>query len=199
MQKHKLLAIALLTIVAISGFLAGQQTASNNSLENAMHVELYIYKNNQLIYYDPDDPATKQLAMLIAEIIAGDINAGIADTAGNVNNDKITDTNKPGYVFVNYDSTYTYSYTLANLPSAYDYGQISTGGLSYDDASKSITLSATVNVNQTGTIYGVGLYTSLFSYENGLQNYLLFYDELSTPINVTAGDVVTITYKIVLP
>jgi len=67
-----------------------------------------------------------------------------------------------------------------------------------NDANKSVTFSASININQTNTIYGVGMYTQLHT-PTGDFNFLLFYDPLSSPITVHSGDVITIVYKIVVP
>ena len=87
---------------------------------------------------------------------------------------------------------------MSALPASYAAAQISSGGVTYDDASKSVTFSASINIAQNATIYGTGLYTQLYT-PTGAFNFLLFYDPLSTPINVTTGDVVTVVYKIVVP
>ena len=199
MQARKLLAIALLAIVGLSGFLAGHQYANNSqALDNAMHVELYLYKNGQLVYYDPDDPATYQFTALIAEFIAGDLVTVGKDTGGS-SYAGISDTGQPGYVFVSYSQSYTYNYNMYGLPASYDSGQISTGGVSFDNTTKSVTFSATVNIQQNATIYGVGLYTALKNGNGAIVDFVLFYDPLSNPITVHSGDVVTVVYKITVP
>ncbi len=72
-----------------------------------------------------------------------------------------------------------------------------------DTTEKSLTLSASINVNGNYTVYGVGLYTKSKVYNTAgnyvVTSFLLFYDHLSSPFNVTQGDVVTVVYKIVAP
>jgi hypothetical protein len=181
------------------GYLLGQNAGGpdTNGLEHAMRVSVYIYKNGELVYYDPDDPATKQLTQLIAELIAGNIVGGIHCIGGGTM-DKIYSSNHPGYVFVSYDNT-PYSYTMYNLPNNYESASISTGGVTFNDSEKSVTFSASINIQTGGNITAVGLYTELRpdAYTDCL--ILLFYDVLSAPIQVQAGDVVTVVYKIVAP
>ena len=204
MEKRKLLMAPLLVIVALAGFTAGHYmqntvTDAGNQLEHAMRVELYVYKNGELVYYDPDDPATKQFTMLLAEIIAGDVVSGFTDTSG-VARTYIGNSNRPGYVFVSYDPTYTYSYGMSSLPSSYEEGQISSGAITFNDAEKSVTLSASINIQIGGNITGVGLYSDIYADGNTyVRSFLLFYDPLDQPISVQSGDVITIVYKIVVP
>lgn len=178
---------------------------TTNYNDHAIRIELYIYKNNQLIYYDPNDPAVNNLLGLIAELVAGNVlnqNNNIAKDSGGSGLNYIDNTDRAGLMFLNFDSGYTYSKNLYLLPQDIETGYISGGGVSFDENSKTVTLSASINIQSNATIYGVGLYTILQT-NNGIalsnRNYLLFYDPLSTPINVTAGDVITVVYKISAP
>lgn len=187
-----LLIIPLIAISFLAGYYHGRPDYILGDYDgNALRVELYLYRNGELVYYDPDDPATKWFLMNIVEFMAGDINSGMRNTNGGTY-DYFVQVNKPGYVFVSYDTNYNYTYTMYALPASYESGQISSGGISYDDAGKAVTLSASINIQVGGNITGVGLY-------GGYGPTLFFYDPLPTPLSVSPGDVVTVVYKIVVP
>ena len=191
-----LIAIVFVGILSLPNMQQNQPITDNYD-GHTMRVELYIYKNNQLVYYDPDDPAVKNFALFIAEIIAGSVTSGFVSTDGGTFG-YIDGSNYDGYVFVSYDSAYSYNYALTNLPANYESGTISEGGVSFDDNEKSITLSASINIQNGGNITGVGIYTYL---DVGTYNkyFLLFYDDLTQPMQVSPGDVITVVYKIVVP
>ena len=202
MQKHKLLVIPLLAIIAISGFLAGQQlsTTPSNSLENAMHVELYIYKNGKLIYYDPDDPAVVGLLSVLAEVIASDVAPAIvADGGATFSKFATGDPDVPGYVFLS-EANITFDRNMTNLPANRIDVPISGAQIVNLDT---LSLTATWTANTTVTIYGVGIYAGLDEYDAATtllqRNVVLFYDPLAQPITLNPNDVITITYKIIAP
>jgi len=72
----KLLAPLLVALVAATGFLAGYQIGQPDYVigeydGNAMRVEVYLYKNGELVYYDPDDPATTNFLALLEAVLEG--------------------------------------------------------------------------------------------------------------------------------
>ncbi len=204
MDRRVLAPALLVPIILVSflgGYLAGRPDyymASNEG--QGIRVELYLYRNGELVYYDPDDPATKQFTQLIAELIAGDQVSGILTVDG-ISTSNIAQSSRPGYVFISYDNV-NYTYTMNTLPANIEIGQIGSGAVTFDDNQKSVTLSAVINIQLGGNITAVGLYTKLSMYTGSSaadRNILLFYDPLPTPINVQAGDVVTVVYRIVVP
>ncbi|MEB3861466.1 MAG: hypothetical protein GSR84_04510 [Desulfurococcales archaeon] len=195
MNKRLLAPAMLVPLILVSflgGYLAGRPDYTLGDYQGqGIRIELYLYKNSKLVYIDYDDPATKWFLMNIVEFMAGDINGGMTSTSG-TSYDYPVQNNRPGYVFVSYDTNYNYTYSMYALPSSYEAGQISSGGLTYDDTSKAVTLSASINIQVGGNITGVGLY-------GGYGPTLFFYDPLPTPLSVSPGDVVTVVYKIVVP
>ncbi len=213
MTRGRLLSAALIAVIAalgaVGGYYLGLGQASQPGYHtapydgHAMRVELYVYRNGELVYYDPDDPAVNNMLYLLAEIIAGNVVSGFKSVDGLVAN-RIANSNYAGTVFLNYDSSYTYSASMTGLPALYDSGTISSGGVTFDENTRSVLLSASVNVQQNATVYGVGIYTTLQVGTSGSnyvynKNFLLFYDQLEMPFNVTSGDVVTVVYKFTFP
>ena len=199
-MRRGLLGISGAALLITAMLLLGLGLPSNSSGNDGLHVELYVYKNGVLVYHDNDDPATKQLAGILVEIITG---SGTFKSTDGMDFVKIADTNKPGYMFVSFDPSYTYTYGMNALPSSYASAQIVGNNVVFDDVNKAIQLAASITVSQNATIYGVGLYTTLGVVTAGnalyTKNVLLFYDPLDEPISVNQNDVVTVVYKIVLP
>ncbi|BBC20959.1 hypothetical protein [Aeropyrum globular virus 1] len=215
MDRRGLLAIPMLTLVLLAGFLGGYHLAPQQDIEvtlqqgpRALQAELYIYKNGELIHYDPDDPSTQNFVVAVASLLAGDliyydtnnIYPDMVDITG-AKIDRIDGTFYPAYIFINYDSAYTYNYTMYLLPGAYDFAEVGTGGLQFDSSTKSFILSASIVATQSGTVYGVGVYSRLsINSSNATKDALMLYDDLgANAFAVNANDVVTVVYKITLP
>ncbi len=192
--KERLAISVIIMLVVASGVFTFYNT--NTNAGNKLQVQLFIYKNNKLVYYDEDDPATKQFLLLIGEIIAGDLISGFTDTNG-AKHVYIDGSNQPAYVFVT-DQPQAYVFTMNALPSNHVDGKITQYYVDYEE--KSISFAGSIIINQNTTIRGVGIYSLMkVDGQQTPQQFLLFYDPLQQQINVTAGDVITVVYKISVP
>ncbi len=193
---RRLASMAVLAL-ALSGFLAGLQLAPapEGQYEHAMRVELYVYKNGELVYYDPDDPALYGFSKLLAELISGDVVGNLPNIEASPRND-IIGTGYPGYVFVAFDNT-PYNYGMYQMPTDYAEGRIAS--VAFLNETKAVQFSASITINEAKNITGVGIYTEYIAGGGVTRHTLLFYDPLETPIQVNAGDVIAVVYRIVVP
>lgn len=210
MKKHKLLALGILILVGISGFLAGthygQTVNMASSYQHVMRVELYLYKNGKLVYYDPDDPTLKNFLGFLEAVTDNDNN--VDDDVTRIDGTLLdlesasTGLNNFGraVVMVSDGTGVSFSRTMYNLPGNV-YKAIASSTIQNDNT---LIISGTVTVSNNASITWVGLGTYMAGAEDTItpdNTYvvLLFADQLSTPISVGAGDVVTVVYKIVFP
>ncbi len=203
MEKRRLLLAPVLLLVALAGFTAGLHTQNSTDaagqLEHAMHVELMVYRNGELVYYDPDDPATIGFLQVLAEVIASDIAPAISASGGATLTKFATgDPVYPGKMFVTTTNT-AYSRDMVDLPTNRIDASISEAKI----INNSVIFTASFTVDSNITIYGVGMYASLDSITGSTSgsryDVLLFYDPLAQSLSVASGDVITVVYKIVVP
>ncbi|MCE4619001.1 MAG: hypothetical protein F7C37_06125 [Desulfurococcales archaeon] len=201
---------ALIIIAAIAfslGFSAGintNNTTLNMADRGSFHVELYVYKNNQLMYHDPDDPAVQNLLAIFEAMLDND----------NDDQDNIIQMN--GQTFdLQSSTTYWKDFgravvLVSNSTAAFSRTMYSLGGNTLwafgsaaFDGNNAVLVHGSIQVTADMNITWVGLAIHLY-YDSDTApgahpNALLFADKLDSPIAVHNGDVVTIVYKIVVP
>ena len=199
MQAKKLLAAPILVLALLGGFLAGYSTSTGNTsqaLENTMHVELYLYKNGKLVYYDPDDPTTANMLNIFVEMAknAGQFTARDGSTFNGI------DTQLTGSMVCASNGTATFTRNMHVLPGT---EWCSSTPLTVTINGNELIMSGTVNIASTTNITWVGLYLKTDSYpaSNGFTGrwFLLAADPIDQPIHVNSGDVISIVYKFVFP
>jgi len=189
----------IIILVALSGFLAGYNLGQPDYIVgphngNAMRVEVWIYRNGELVYYDPDDPAVNNAVYFLAALFMANP-PDVTALGGAVIDPEANDYyqfGEPGFILVSNDTS-----TFSRSMTTFQYYEMATFtddavalGANYIQISGSLTVAADMNI----TYVGLGTYVRPTVYP-----ILLFADQLSQPIQVAAGDVVTVVYKIVLP
>ena len=192
---------------------------------HTMRVELYVYKNGELVYYDPDDPAVNNLAYLLAELLDydGAYNApkgqrmdgsntwGTIGVCGTSSKPILIDgTNYAyaestrGFIIAGQDELFSrQDYTLSDIlaKSFLDEFIINSTGTEITlTLGGSITYPSDATSNYTVTAVGLGITacdpgTSI----SNAASWLLFKDVLNIPVTLQPGDTIHVRYVIHLP
>lgn len=192
-----ILVTAALVIGLATGYLLlstpqGGMESMDQASPDGIQIALYIYKNGELVYYDPNDPPTKNFMIYIANVLAGkDLAGNGVDINGNQK--AVYDVTGYGYIFAS-ASTTSYLYTMYSLPDSRWEAQIQSGDVVFLDANKTLVIAGNVIFDTNTTIQSVGLYSSLY-----YGTFLMLYDVLSSPVQVNTGDALTIVYRITAP
>lgn len=205
-HRTRVASYILLLLVAATGFLAGYQAGApdlGGYEGQGIRVELYVYKNGELVYYDPDDPATENLGYIIAELIAPTQGWGIKSTDGLTYNfiDTGYNVERDGAIVVsNYTST-SFDRAMYALQSVV-YTATPSVSVAYDNNGVYVTISASFTADKSINVTWVGLYANWDSSSSsgGVDKYfMLFADPVNPPVQLNSGDTITIIYKIILP
>ena len=208
--KARVLAALAVIIAALAGYMLGNIMATPDYYigdyeGNVLRVELYVYRNGELIYYDPDDPATNNFLALLEALLDNDDDADDNVVA----RDGLTDNLEAWAVYMRdlgraivmvSNGTATFSRTMSDLP-----GTIWLNWATATIQNNELVISGTITIDASTNITYVGLAMWHAGTEDtatlgqASNEILLFADELSSPISVKAGDVVTVVYKIVVP
>ena len=200
MQRKYGIVLAAIIIALVAFSIVN--TSYPGDREDGVRVQVYVYKNGRLVYYDPNDPATDNFLKLLYWLFAtgSDDNSKLVVWNGNNYDPESStiyqrDTGK-GILGISSDNI-AFSRDLNKFAN-----YLWTSGLtiSVDYNRMTITISGTINVNSNYTVNFVYLGTLIKeggSYDSTM--VLLFADKLSSPIQLNAGDSVTVVYKITLP
>lgn len=216
-RKLAPLVIAPLVFLAafLGGYMAGEQV-SRLASQQALRVELEIKVNGETVYYDPDDPATLNLAYMLAAAFAPDPNTlpSITDFSGatisgyypRIRSDGYDPPNDLGNIYpphiilTDLNQTITRDiFTLSgNLIRVAPIATIADNGTNLV-----ITISASYTFSTTYNLAMVGLtirfYDQVWVNAPGEGEILVFVDDINPDISVNVGDTVTIIYRILIP
>ena len=197
MKRRLLYAIPLLAAIALAAGLGGYMAGQNQTADHAMRVEVYVYKNGELVYHDPDDPATDNFINIIYSIASGP--QTMTKTDGTTFSG--VDTLRYGSrVAVSNGAITAFTREMYALPGTVWY---SASPLTIQKNSNELIMSGTVTVDTATNITWVGLefLTDPGTTVDTTTGYwiLVFADPLDQPIHVQQGDVITVVYKIVFP
>ena len=219
-----LIAIVFVGILSLPNMQQNQPITDNYD-GHTMRVELYIYKNNQLVYYDPDDPAVNNLAYLLAELldydgtydpptpqrmdgtaswnpaaVCGASNYPIVRGGTSYGNAETT----RAFVVAGQDQLFSrQDYTLSNVLAMSFLDEFiinSTGTEITLTLGGSITYPSSATSNYT--VSAVGLGVTSCDPGNSIDasaSWLIFKDVLSTPVTLQPGDTIHVRYVIHLP
>jgi len=212
--KRRLLAIPIVILVGLAMGLAYWQAQPAQQAQ-AVRVSLYIYKNGELTYYDPDDPATENLAKMLLLMLDDSYSATFKPV--DMNGQSYSgyyenyDDLKGVIVFGNDPTASRGSYTLSQvyymtLPDEYDYISNQTGVYIIVGGTWTVPATATQNYTLATVALGTGNVegspgdgTGRASDPGKGGTILLFIDQLSQPIEVHPGDTVHVRYVISFP
>ena len=206
MSPRRLLLILPIIIVVGVGLVAqGPWATRENSEYNGIRVELYVFRNGELVYHDPDDPAVENLGRIIAELVAPTQGWSIKASDGTLYNfiDTAEYADRDGIIIISDDIQSTFNRTMYAVPEGTQtYSATPSVSVTYDENGVYVTISASFTVSSPMNITWTGLYaswdTSLTS--GGADKYfLLFADKIDPPVQVNPSDTITVVYKIVLP
>ena len=201
MEKRRLLAIPLLILAALAGFTAGLYTQNSNIVtgnyeDHAMRIEIYIYKNGELVYYDPDDPAVTNFLLWLANEMG--VDTTMTTRSGGAYNPDLPYGDFKNVLAAVADGTGPFARNMYTLPGNNYYTSVAADAITISD--NYIQFSASININANTTITWVGLYGDIDNPTNwDGDEILIFADPLDNPFNVTSGDVITVVYKLVVP
>ena len=201
-------ALAIIPLVVLSflgGYWAGRPDYLVGPYEGrGIQVQLEVYKNGKLVYVDHDDPATKNFLLLFGSwlfVVTEGANGNVVKEDGTTTNlNLVYDMSTLGSVVVEVsDGAGNFSRTMYVLPGNVYRALVSDSNVVVGD--NFIQVSGSITMTTSTNITWVGLSWVITSEANPQPNnmVLIFADELSTPIQVNANDVITVVYKIVVP
>jgi len=206
-RRRVLLAVPVLAAVLaaiVGGYMLGAtQNQQAPQPDNAMHIELYVYKNGRLAYYDPDDPVTTNFLHLLEAILDNDNDEydtvtfmdGSKLDLEDAANTQLYEVGGAGVVLSN--AAVTFDRSMTQMP-----GEIAVIQVHADVVGSALQFTGTWTSNMTTNITSIGLVWMLDDHKsvNDPSNTaLILVDTLQQPLTVNNGDVVTVVYKIVFP
>ena len=222
LDRTRVLAALLAAIAAVS--VAGAYWAAlarpGTSLEaprapgGGLHAELYVYKNGELVYYDPDDPATDNLAYVMLALLDNSYDGPKKAVALDGTTHWWDEFVEDFYGVVLFGQLASFSRSLHNLDTVYAKSIVDEVNSYVDSEGYHIVVGASWTVPTTAgqnyTITGVALAISAAWDENNQhgqptspgsdsQIAILFADVLSQPVTLQPGDTIHVRYVITLP
>ena len=200
--KRSILSISIILVMIPFALGFGVSQWSNDMRYG--RIELLIFKNDNLIYYDRDDPATYNFALFLATFLAEEesqwegrdivaIDGSILDEyfyAVSVKSGTIN----PHIIISDTNTTITRS--TYNLPG--NVIHLNTSVSVIDDGTNlivAVSASYTYTVASTLAVVGLEAYFDVGFYKE----VLFFADDVNPDIAVNANDTVTVVYRIILP
>ncbi len=209
------LAPGLMVLAVLAGLLTGHsvapllapqptlQPAAPN--DNAIRVELKIYKNGELVYYDPDDPATANFLRVISmffKIIPYYVQLRNGTWFAFESSSVFLSSFGKTIIAVS-DGSSPFSRTMIDLPwTKKIYAYVDDAQITLDSIETILTIIGTISINTVMNITYTGLFIEYAEgdpYTTSGDEILVFADPLSKPIQANVGDLIIVVYRIVAP